>query len=153
MPAWIECPCCEDYLCTIHLMHAYDCDCPPIEEWDSDPYSDPVEEQMTNPDEVTYPDDTTCEWHGVSVSPTLGQQILEAWRWADETGGNAEWVGLDTPTQEQLRRLASKLQTRAAINERLAQRIHPAQLTAWFAEDAADCRAGAAVLLALLGQE
>ena len=37
-PAWIKCPCCDAYLCTIHDMHAHDCSCPPIEEWDEDPY-------------------------------------------------------------------------------------------------------------------
>lgn len=40
-PAWILCPCCEDFLCTFHQMHAFECECPPIEEWDSDPYSQP----------------------------------------------------------------------------------------------------------------
>jgi hypothetical protein len=40
LPAWIPCPCCDEYLCTIHQMHAHDCPCPPIEEWDTDPYED-----------------------------------------------------------------------------------------------------------------
>lgn len=38
-PAWIRCECCEDFLCTIHGMHVYDCDCAPIDEWEKDPYS------------------------------------------------------------------------------------------------------------------
>lgn len=38
--AWIRCPCCENFFCTIHKMHAHDCQCPPIEEWKVDPYSD-----------------------------------------------------------------------------------------------------------------
>lgn len=39
-PAWILCECCDDYLCTIHAgEHAYDCACPPLEEWRCDPYS------------------------------------------------------------------------------------------------------------------
>jgi DNA (cytosine-5)-methyltransferase 1 len=37
-PAWIPCECCENYICTIHGMHAYECPCPPVEEWISDPY-------------------------------------------------------------------------------------------------------------------
>jgi DNA (cytosine-5)-methyltransferase 1 len=37
-PAWVRCPCCEDYLCTIHQTHVHDCNCPPREEWESDPY-------------------------------------------------------------------------------------------------------------------
>jgi hypothetical protein len=38
-PAWIPCPCCEDFLCTIHGSHVHDCDCPAIEEWEVDPYT------------------------------------------------------------------------------------------------------------------
>lgn len=39
-PAWIRCEACEDFLCTLHPgQHAYDCDCPAIEEWGCDPYS------------------------------------------------------------------------------------------------------------------
>ena len=37
-PAWILCPCCDAYLCTIHDMHVHDCTCPPIEEWHQSPY-------------------------------------------------------------------------------------------------------------------
>ena len=38
--AWIRCPSCEDFWCTIHRQHVYDCACPPIEEWMSrDPYA------------------------------------------------------------------------------------------------------------------
>lgn len=39
-PAWILCGCCDDYLCTIHAgEHAYDCECPALEDWACDPYS------------------------------------------------------------------------------------------------------------------
>lgn len=38
--AWIPCECCENFLCTIHGTHAHDCECPPIDEWDIDPYSE-----------------------------------------------------------------------------------------------------------------
>jgi hypothetical protein len=37
-PAWIPCPCCEDFWCTLHNMHAYECKCPPVEEWKGSPY-------------------------------------------------------------------------------------------------------------------
>jgi hypothetical protein len=37
--AWVPCPCCENFHCTIHETHAHDCPCPPVEEWESDPYS------------------------------------------------------------------------------------------------------------------
>ena len=36
--AWIRCPDCEECWCTIHKMHAFECPCPPIEEWKTDPY-------------------------------------------------------------------------------------------------------------------
>lgn len=38
-PAWVPCPCCDEFLCTIHGGHAHSCDCPPIEEWEVDPYT------------------------------------------------------------------------------------------------------------------
>lgn len=40
MPPWTQCLCCGEYLCTIHLSHVQECDCPPIEEWETDPYTD-----------------------------------------------------------------------------------------------------------------
>lgn len=40
MPAWIPCPCCENFLCLIHLLHAHECACPSVDEWSSDPYTD-----------------------------------------------------------------------------------------------------------------
>ncbi len=38
LPVWIPCPCCQDYWCTIHGRHAYECECPDIAEWTVDPY-------------------------------------------------------------------------------------------------------------------
>ena len=32
-PPWTRCECCEDFWCNIHRKHAYDCKCPPIDEW------------------------------------------------------------------------------------------------------------------------
>jgi hypothetical protein len=37
---WIRCKSCENFWCQIHRMHAHDCDCPPIEEWQASPYED-----------------------------------------------------------------------------------------------------------------
>jgi hypothetical protein len=37
-PAWVPCSCGE-YWCRIHEKHAYDCECPPIDEWTTDPYA------------------------------------------------------------------------------------------------------------------
>lgn len=39
-PAWVKCRLCDCYWCTIHKTHAYNCDCPPIEEWEVDPYTE-----------------------------------------------------------------------------------------------------------------
>lgn len=39
VPAWVPCECCEEFVCTIHGGHVCDCACPPIEEWETDPYS------------------------------------------------------------------------------------------------------------------
>lgn len=41
VPAWEKCDACDDYFCNIHAVHAYDCQCPPIEDWPVSPY-DPV---------------------------------------------------------------------------------------------------------------
>jgi hypothetical protein len=43
-PAWEKCPACDDFFCTYHGMHAWECDCPAIEWWAAanlDPYTDP----------------------------------------------------------------------------------------------------------------
>lgn len=37
-PTWIPCPCCENFWCLAHDRHAFECACPPIEEWTRDPY-------------------------------------------------------------------------------------------------------------------
>jgi DNA (cytosine-5)-methyltransferase 1 len=38
-PAWVQCPEeCGDYWCNIHQQHTGDCECPPIDEWVTDPY-------------------------------------------------------------------------------------------------------------------
>jgi site-specific DNA-cytosine methylase len=38
---WVECPDCGDFWCRLHGMHAYDCACPPVDDWaeyDLSPY-------------------------------------------------------------------------------------------------------------------
>lgn len=47
LPNWIRCPCCEDYMCTIHWpLHVHECDCPAIDDMDGsdllrmDPYTE-----------------------------------------------------------------------------------------------------------------
>lgn len=41
-PAWVQCPMCDNMLCNIHGVHVHDCSCPPIDEWETDPYSEPA---------------------------------------------------------------------------------------------------------------
>lgn len=40
VPAWIPCPACDDFWCTIHREHAHDCRCPHQTDWPDgiDPY-------------------------------------------------------------------------------------------------------------------
>lgn len=38
-PAWEPCECCDDWWCNVHGMHTGECDCPEIDEWESDPYA------------------------------------------------------------------------------------------------------------------
>ena len=30
---WIPCDMCDDFWCTRHQQHVYDCKCPPLEAW------------------------------------------------------------------------------------------------------------------------
>ena len=41
---WVKCGRCNEFWCNKHKMHAFECPCPPIEEWDIDPYSAEMEE-------------------------------------------------------------------------------------------------------------
>ena len=33
-PPWIPCKNCDDWWCTIHGQHAFECPCPPADEWE-----------------------------------------------------------------------------------------------------------------------
>lgn len=45
---WIPCPDgCGDHFCNIHNMHAHECQCPPIDEWTTDPYSPQPKENLS----------------------------------------------------------------------------------------------------------
>ena len=48
-PTWIECPCCDKYLCRLHELHVHHCPCPPIEEWIVSPYQRIPHGWATNP--------------------------------------------------------------------------------------------------------
>lgn len=59
-PAWVPCPCdCGNYWCTIHQTHAHDCECPPIEEWETDPYTTPGPIPPGGPAEIQ-----SADWSG-----------------------------------------------------------------------------------------
>ena len=36
VPVWERCPCCEDYWCNLHETHAFQCGCPPVDDWQAD---------------------------------------------------------------------------------------------------------------------
>ena len=38
-PAWVPCTDCDEFWCNVHEQHAFDCPCPPIEDWTCDPYT------------------------------------------------------------------------------------------------------------------
>lgn len=40
IPAWVRCPHCGDFWCRIHEAHAHECACPPLEDWEVDPYTE-----------------------------------------------------------------------------------------------------------------
>lgn len=55
--SWIKCDSCDDYWCTQHEEHAYDCRCPGIEEWYEeglDPYEgDDFPEELIEDEETS----------------------------------------------------------------------------------------------------
>ena len=38
LPAWVECQCCDEFWCLIHGTHAFECECPAIDEWEETVY-------------------------------------------------------------------------------------------------------------------
>jgi DNA (cytosine-5)-methyltransferase 1 len=50
VPAWQPCEMCDEFICNIHHEHAFECDCPPIDEWvehDIFPYANTVLRYIT----------------------------------------------------------------------------------------------------------
>ncbi len=93
VPVWQRCPCCEDYWCNIHHMHAYDCDCPSVEEFDRYPYEPqllrwitPLESERLQgfPDNWTAGQSDSARYRqlgnavAVPVAEWLGRRIAEA---------------------------------------------------------------------------
>jgi len=42
---WVRCGGCDDWYCTRHDTHTADCDCPEIQDWDTDPYTEDCDTQ------------------------------------------------------------------------------------------------------------
>ena len=38
VPAWVPCPDCDEFWCTIHEKHTFECACPEVDEWPVSPY-------------------------------------------------------------------------------------------------------------------
>lgn len=57
-PAWIPCGGCEEFWCTIHGAHASQCPCPPIEDWEVDPYSDAPAGPLARSEGTRAPEDS-----------------------------------------------------------------------------------------------
>ena len=36
--SWVPCAHCDEYWCVTHEQHVFECLCPPIEAWTTDPY-------------------------------------------------------------------------------------------------------------------
>jgi len=93
VPIWQRCQCCEDYWCNIHHMHAYDCDCPPIEDFEVYPYEpgllrwiSPLEAERLQgfPDNWTDGQSDSARYRqlgnavAVPVAEWIGRRIVEA---------------------------------------------------------------------------
>jgi hypothetical protein len=59
LPPWTPCDCGE-FWCTIHGGHAHECACPPIEEWETDPYTAKEERPRTMTTTTTRPATVRC---------------------------------------------------------------------------------------------
>lgn len=46
-PAWVPCDSCDDMFCEVHQTHAWDCSCPPIDDWVEAGY-DPYLSEITS---------------------------------------------------------------------------------------------------------
>jgi DNA (cytosine-5)-methyltransferase 1 len=92
VPVWQRCACCEDYWCNIHHMHAYDCDCPPVEEFEKYPYEPgllrwitPIEAERLQgfPDNYTDGQSDSARYRqlgnavAVPVAEWVGRRIVE----------------------------------------------------------------------------
>lgn len=70
IPAWIRCDCCENFLCTIHGKHAYECDCAPIEDLPFNPYL-PARHGRLNPPFAEWLQGFPIGWTDLEHSATL----------------------------------------------------------------------------------
>ena len=102
-PAWTPCPHCENYLCNLHEMHAHDCPCPSIEEWETDPYevrrqaprvtgqkSPSSTGRRLNPWFVEWLMSFPAGWTVCEHSETLSAQRRQLWLCGTSAGGSAD---------------------------------------------------------------
>lgn len=71
VPAWESCRHCGEFWCNVHQVHAFDCECPPVEDWDTDPYSHPP--HMT-PFGVQF--SLKGRWTGPQLNPRFGEWLM-----------------------------------------------------------------------------
>jgi predicted component of type VI protein secretion system len=67
LPAWVRCPACDDFICTIHKKHAHDCRCASIDTWARrglDPYSEGGKKLKEDPGHGL-----PRKWRGEPVAP------------------------------------------------------------------------------------
>ncbi len=50
-PAWVDCTCCEEWICGIHGCHVFECDCAGVEEMYFDPYEPSAAQNQSVDDE------------------------------------------------------------------------------------------------------
>ena len=90
VPAWIECPDCDDFWCALHGMHAYDCPCPSVDEWaeyDLSPYDPSVLRYITPVESERlqgFPDGWTAGQSDSARYKQMGNAV---------TVNVAEWIG------------------------------------------------------------
>lgn len=93
IPAWIECPDCDDYWCNLHQLHAYDCNCPPLDEWEGDAYSSAYDGM----DIMSFPYKSFESFDGILIAPPCTDFSLSGaqyWKAKDLDGRTAKSVAL-----------------------------------------------------------
>jgi hypothetical protein len=80
-PAWIECDCCGDMMCQRHGMHAYDCECPDIDEWalnNDSPYESRYKNQTASGQNKLAPSENRWKLRSLTY-PGIAKAMAEQW--------------------------------------------------------------------------